>query len=133
MKYEDIINLPHYELKNHERMSIYSRSAEFAPFAALTGYKESINETSRLTSNKKEISEDIKELINIKLQEIENNIKEKPYIEVIYFKKDKTKQGGEYIEYQGNIKKIDLINRKLIFIDNKKIDLNSIYEIKNDF
>ena len=133
MKYEDIINLPHYELKNHERMSIYSRSAEFAPFAALTGYKESINETSRLTSNKKEISEDVKELINIKLQEIENNIKEKPYIEVIYFKKDKTNQGGEYIEYQGNIKKIDLINRKLIFIDNKKIDLNSIYEIKNDF
>jgi len=130
MKYEDIINLPHYELKNHERMSIYSRSAEFAPFAALTGYKESIKETSRLTNNKKEISEDVKELINIKLQEIENNIKEKPYIEVIYFKNDKIKQGGEYIEYQGNIKKIDLINRKLIFIDNKRIDLNSIYEIR---
>ncbi len=130
MKYEDIINLPHYELKNHERMSIYSRSAQFAPFAALTGYSDSIKETSRLTNNKKEISEDIKELINIKLQEIDNNIKEKPYIEVLYFKKDKTKQGGEYIEYRGNIKKIDLINKKLIFIDNKRIDLNSIYEIK---
>ena len=41
-KYDDIINLPHYEPKYHPRMSKYKRSAQFAPFAALTGYGEEV-------------------------------------------------------------------------------------------
>lgn len=130
MKYDEIINLPHYELKYHERMSIENRSAQFAPFAALTGYSESIKETERLTNEKIEIEEDIKVNIDMKLQLIENNIKLKPFISVLYFKKDSKKQGGEYIEYFGNIKRIDLINKCIIFCDNKKIDLNNIYDIK---
>ena len=53
-KYDDIINLPHYEPKNHKRMSIESRSSQFAPFSALTGYEDEVKETARLTD--KEIS-----------------------------------------------------------------------------
>ena len=132
-KYDEIINIPHFELKNHKRMSIESRSAQFAPFSALTGYSDSIKEIGRLTNNKKELSEDIKELINLKLLEIGNNMKNKPFITALYFKKDNKKQGGEYIEYSGNIKKIDLIDKKLIFIDNKKININDIYDIKIDY
>ena len=45
-EYKDIINLPHFEPKYHQRMTIYNRSAQFAPFAALTGYEEAIIETS---------------------------------------------------------------------------------------
>ncbi len=42
-KYEDIINLPHWEPNvNHPRMSAESRAAQFAPFAALNGYDEAI-------------------------------------------------------------------------------------------
>lgn len=40
-EYDDIINLPHYEPKNHPRMSMWKRAAQFAPFAALTGYEHS--------------------------------------------------------------------------------------------
>jgi hypothetical protein len=40
--YDDIINLPHYEPKHHPRMSMWNRAAQFAPFAALTGYEEAI-------------------------------------------------------------------------------------------
>lgn len=43
-KYDDIINLPHYELKNHPRMSQSARAAQFAPFAALNGYDETDKE-----------------------------------------------------------------------------------------
>ena len=43
-KYDDIINLPHYELKYHKRMSMESRSGQFAPFAALTGYDDQVKE-----------------------------------------------------------------------------------------
>lgn len=49
--YEDIINLPHYEPKRHPRMSMWSRAAQFAPFAALTGYDDAIKESGRLVEN----------------------------------------------------------------------------------
>ena len=46
--YEDIINLPHPVSKNHPQMPMASRAAQFAPFAALTGYGEAISETVRV-------------------------------------------------------------------------------------
>ena len=42
--YDDIINLPHYEPKHHPRMPMWSRAAQFAPFAALTGYDAAIKD-----------------------------------------------------------------------------------------
>ena len=47
-KYEQIIDLPHYEPR-HTRMPLYNRAAQFAPFAALSGHYEAIEETSRQT------------------------------------------------------------------------------------
>ena len=44
--YDDIINLPHYEPKHHPRMSMWNRAAQFAPFAALTGYDAAIKENT---------------------------------------------------------------------------------------
>ena len=45
--YDDIINLPHPEPKRHPRMSMEARAAQFAPFAALTGYESAIRDTAR--------------------------------------------------------------------------------------
>lgn len=45
--YEDIINLPHPVSKKHPHMSMMQRTAQFAPFAALRGYDEAINEAAR--------------------------------------------------------------------------------------
>lgn len=42
--YDDIINLPHHVSKRHPQMSLWNRAAQFAPFAALTGYEEAIKE-----------------------------------------------------------------------------------------
>jgi hypothetical protein len=47
--YDDIINLPHHEPRHHPRMSMWNRAAQFAPFAALTGFDAAIQETDRLT------------------------------------------------------------------------------------
>jgi hypothetical protein len=44
--YDDIINLPHHVSKRHPQMSMWNRAAQFAPFAALTGYEESIKESA---------------------------------------------------------------------------------------
>ena len=45
--YDDIINQPHYEAKHHPRMSMWNRAAQFAPFAALTGYEDAIKDTAQ--------------------------------------------------------------------------------------
>lgn len=42
--YDDIIHLPHHVSKRHPQMSMLNRAAQFAPFAALTGYDAAINE-----------------------------------------------------------------------------------------
>lgn len=49
-KYEDIINLPHHISKTHPQMSIEQRAAQFAPFAALTGFEDEIAETERIAN-----------------------------------------------------------------------------------
>ena len=128
-KYDDIINFPHYELKYHNKMTIENRAAQFSPFAALTGYSESIKETSRLTKSKKELSEDMKNKIDMKLRIIEEHLKERPLITILYFKKDNKKDGGNYYEYTGNVKRIDHINKYILFSD-IKININDIYDIK---
>ena len=46
-KYDDIIHLPHHVSRNHTPMSMYQRAAQFAPFAALTGHKEAVEQTAR--------------------------------------------------------------------------------------
>ena len=45
--YDDIINLPHHVSKKHPQMSLYARSAQFAPFSALTGYEELVEKTAK--------------------------------------------------------------------------------------
>ncbi|MBQ1489975.1 MAG: hypothetical protein IIZ43_02920 [Eubacterium sp.] len=46
-KYDDIINLPHHQSKVRPHMSRQDRAAQFAPFAALTGYDTAVEETAR--------------------------------------------------------------------------------------
>ena len=45
--YEDIVNLPHPQSGRHPQMPLESRAAQFAPFAALTGFDDAIGETGR--------------------------------------------------------------------------------------
>lgn len=44
--YRDIIDLPHHTSLKHPRMAAEMRAAQFAPFAALTGYEETIEEAT---------------------------------------------------------------------------------------
>lgn len=126
-KYQDIINLPHYEPKKHPRMSMESRSAQFAPFAALTGYEDAVIETGRLTQNKIELDNEQKLSINNKLQYVLNTSEE---VSITYFVKDLKKSGGKYIEKTGYIKKVDTIKQQIIFIDKTIIQIENVIDIK---
>lgn len=128
-KYNDIINLPHHISKKHPQMTIEARAAQFAPFAALTGHADSIRETARLTAERIEIDEELKTIINNKLQIIQERMSLKPKVTITYFVPDKRKSGGEYLEVTGNVKKIDGYNGLIIFTDNKIITINEIIDI----
>ena len=126
-KYDDIIDLPHHTSLKHPKMSIENRASQFAPFAALTGHKEAILETERITEDKIYIDESKKEEINNILLSIEN--KKDINICVKYFVKDKYKSGGKYIEKKGILKRIDKVNKYIIFKDNYKINILDIISI----
>lgn len=127
--YEDIINMPHHVSTKHPQMSLENRAAQFAPFAALTGYNDIIKETSRLTDMKLELSEEMKDIINDKLNFLNEKIKSKPIATITYFIKDKVKEGGSYITITSNIKQIDLVNKYIILTNKKKISINDIIGI----
>ena len=127
--YEDIINLPHHISKKYPRMSLEARSAQFAPYAALTGYDEVLAETARITNARIEIDENLKTIIDSKLQIIRENIKNKPLISVVYFVPDLKKNGGKYVTVNGNVKKIDEYRNVLVLDDNKEIEIEEIIDI----
>jgi hypothetical protein len=56
MNYDDIINLPHHVSKKRKPMSMMNRAAQFAPFAALVGYEDAINETANASEEELGIS-----------------------------------------------------------------------------
>ena len=127
--YEDIINLPHHISKKYPRMSLEARSAQFAPYAALTGYDEVLAETARITNARIEIDENLKTIIDSKLQIIRENIKNKPQISVVYFVPDLKKNGGKYVTVNGNVKKIDEYRNVLVLDDNTEIEIEEIIDI----
>lgn len=127
--YDDIINLPHHQSKNHPHMSMHDRAAQFAPFAALTGYDDAIKEARRLTDSKPELDENQLEELDQKLADLMTRIEEHPEVTITYFEPDDNKDGGEYIAYDGRLSKIDYVRKALIFEDNKTISLIDILKI----
>ena len=131
-QYDDIINLPHHVSKKHPQMSLYARSAQFAPFAALTGYEDAIKETSRETSEKIDIDDELKSILDSKLQIIMEHIKNKPEISFTYFIPDSKKHGGSYITVIGIVRKIDLYNQIIYLANNTEIPINDIINISGE-
>ncbi|MFQ7842323.1 MAG: hypothetical protein ACLRHD_12945, partial [Thomasclavelia spiroformis] len=125
--YDDIINMPRHISSKHPQMKIIDRAAQFAPFAALTGHKESIDEASRITDSKKELDENQKEILNNKLNYILLNLDKLFEIKITYFQADLKKSGGKYITILANIKKIDEYNKVLVLNNGMKIKLDDLY------
>ena len=127
-QYDDIINLPHHTSKNHPRMSIQNRAAQFSPFAALTGYEDAINETKRITTQKRILTNDMIEEINITLLDIKEQLNKYTY-QITYFKKDTKKEGGNYLTIIDKIIKINPIEEYLLTSNKTKINLKDIEKI----
>ena len=131
-KYDDIIDLPHFVSKNRKHMSNHDRAAQFAPFAALTGFGEMIIEAARLTDVFIELGEQERNELDLSINYLNENIKNTPRIRIKYYVPDKYKEGGSYIEEEVIVKRIDFVSKVLILQDNRRIDfyyINKIEEI----
>lgn len=129
-KYDDIINLPHHTSTKHPRMTRTARAAQFAPFAALTGLDDEMEETARLTDKKITLDEEQKQVINRELLFLKNNPQRDIPVIITFFKSDGRKDGGAYIEKEVRIKKIDEINRKLILSDYSEIKIDDLFSVR---
>lgn len=127
--YDDIIEVNYPFDLGHKRMSTYDRCSQFMPFSALTGYKEAVLETARITSDRIILDEEAKEILDNKISVIKEKLSLNPYVSITYFVSDKVKSGGSYKNLSGNVRKIDLY-KNVIVIDDKKIFINDIVDIR---
>ena len=129
--YDDIINLKR-PISKHPKMSLYQRSAQFAPFAALTGYEGQVKETARLTDRRIELDEEMKLILDLKIQVIKEMLSDNPEVEITYFIPDTRKDGGKYETIINNVKKIDIYNEHIIMQNNLKIEIKEIININSN-
>ncbi len=107
MKYDDIIDLPHHVSKRHPQMSMENRAAQFAPFAALTGYEAAIRETGRWTDFLDDMSESEANILDRQLENVINNEEGHPMASEAFFVPDERKECGQFETFTGGLTKID--------------------------
>ncbi len=139
--YGDVIDHPHWESPTHPPMSLYDRAAQFAPFAALSGYDDMIDEEARLVDNRVELGNDELEELNRKLGLIDETIRNgiRPVVTVTCFVPDPLKPGGQYQAVTEKIRRVDAIHG-IIQLDRKvtvaesymEIQIRDILDIKMD-
>lgn len=124
-KYDNMIDMPRPEPR--KRMSALERAAQFAPFAALTGYGESVEEAARIVGERIELSDDEKE----RLDRNTKKIREFPdrEVAVTYFIADSRKRGGAYCTKRGFVRWIDEAARVILMSDGGEIPLDDVYDI----
>lgn len=131
--YNDILYLSRPVSKNHIPMPAGNRAAQFAPFAALTGYEDALRETERLTRERSEQDEYEREALDKQLHFLAQRIKERPEILITYFVPDERKQGGKYVQKRCRLKKIDACEKLIILEDGTQIRVEDIINLEEAF
>ena len=130
--YDDIIDLPRHESKTHPRMSLHNRAAQFAPFAALTGYGEVIDEASRDAQTRglpgaDEISE-----LNERLLILEAAQDTRPEVTIKYFASHSGRRGGEYREEKVKVRRVIAGDNLIELTDGRALRFSAIVELSGE-
>ncbi len=128
--YGDIIHLSRPVSTKHKPMTIANRAAQFAPFAALTGYDQALIEKARLTDQRPLLSEEEKQNINNVLHEIFDQIRKQPDVRVMYFEPDAKKEGGKIITLHSFAVKLSIDERYLMVENKQRISIDDILDVQ---
>ncbi len=113
--YEDMLlrAYPNYEIEKDFPDKVL-RAAQFAPFAALTGFYDAVEETARVTDQRVELDIDTAEELNRVLHEVKEHQGEDVLYTITYFVPDEKKEGGTYVTITDRILEIKEYERLLI-------------------
>ena len=130
-RYSDIIDLPHHQSVRRPHMTNYNRAAQFAPFSALVGYADLVQDASVMLLNDKKdlLSEDAKQTLDIKFEILRHHLSEQPTIEIIYYDGNAGTKGGMYCAITGMLKKIEEYPPRLILEEGKQVNCEDILDI----
>lgn len=126
-QYDDIIYLERPKSK-HPKLTMEQRAAQFAPFSALNGFADKINESGRYTDTKRILTDEEKLIINDKLNIIDNN--KLCLVKIRYFVKDSKKSGGKYVEIVSRVRKLDKYKCEVVLEDKTIIPIDDIINIE---
>ena len=129
-QYDDIIHLPHHQSDRHPPMPLHDRAAQFAPFAALVGYGDAVEETARFTDRKVELGDNRVEELDALLQALHGKEKELPTVRLVCFVPDKSKSGGAYVTKHLRVKKVDALRGVLIADSGEEIPLDDLVDLE---
>ena len=127
--YEKIFGLPHYSSRKRGRMAADKRAAQFAPFAALSGYEDLIRESERETDAPPVLDENELEELNDKLTFLLQS-EDRPEAEFTVFVPDGKKPGGKYAAVRGRVLRFDEFARSLTLDSGAVIRCDTIAQIK---
>ena len=91
-----------------------------------------MEETARLIDARLELSEDMKTILNEKMQRIVDNLYAKPIVTITYFVPDGKKAGGAYVDVTGIVKEIDEYELCIVMTDKKKILIEQVRAIEGE-
>jgi hypothetical protein len=128
--YDDIIHLPHHVSQNHPQMPLRDRAAQFAPFAALTGYEAAVGETARQTTERRELDAQEVAGLNRRLTDLAARLKDRPKVTIEYFVPDERKAGGAYVSVTGAVRNISISERLLVMENGTAIPMDDIVTVK---
>ncbi len=131
-KYDEIMGLPHHVSKTRPQMPMLDRAAQFAPFAALTGYDSAIKETGRLTNERIELDEEALTALDRKYQLLMDVFDDAPEVTITYFQPDERKAGGKYVSATGAVKKVDDFERQITMQDGTRIPMDDVLSIDGE-
>lgn len=131
-KYDDMLQLPHHVSARRKPMAITARAAQFAPFAALSGYDAEVQEAGRLTDRPIEPDEYEKEAMNARLQLLARHFREEWVVSLVFFQPDERKAGGAYVTRTGTVKKLYETERLLTLTDGTVIPLDDLIALDGE-
>ena len=129
-RYTQILHHPRPVSQQRLPMPVRDRAAQFAPFAALTGFDDAIGETGRVEEQPIILAQDALEELDAAIRKIQDTIETQPEAEVVWFRPDSRKAGGCIHSARGRVKQVDIPGQLLLFADGKSVPLKEITSIR---
>lgn len=116
--YSDLFQCERPQFDPSRKMNLKERAAQFSPFSALRGFDEEIEESSRRTESRPELSQQECDKLNARLQFLAEQSADRPTIQITRFVQDTKKSGGALVTEVVCVKRVDWVKRT-IFLSNR--------------